>query len=366
MQPKSYAPRHARGLKRTPPLVPAVTVLILVITSIVLAVTRSSGSPTLAADQARSLGVTVYDCMQGSTSYLQLTSQCPQGTVLSWSAQEAAAPLYTRRPRPRPTPTHTFTPSPTPTTPTPTPTTPTPTPTTPTPTPTTPSPTPSCGAVQPSWAPTGCLPVTFDDEFNGTTLSTAWTPGWFGTGITGPVNRLECARYNSANVTVSGGYLHLAMQNGYGAIVSSNPLGGASPGFQMTYGSVEFRAYLPPLNGSTGIANWPALWLDGHSWPADGEFDVVEGLHGTAMWHIPTDGNVGGGGPAGPYSGWHTFGVMWTSSHTVTFYYDGQQAGIVNNVPNNQPMYLIMGNQCGSSTEQSPTDMLVDWVRAWS
>ena len=224
----------------------------------------------------------------------------------------------------------------------------------------------SCG-VQPSWAPAGCQHISLDDEFNGTSLDTStWTPGWFGTGITGPVNDLECARYNSANVSVSGGYLHLAMSGGYGAIVSSNPDGGAHPGFQFTYGSVEFRAYLPPLNGSTDIANWPALWVDGQHWPEDGEFDVVEGLHGRAMWHIPTDDNTGGPGPAGPYSGWHTFGVSWTAANTVTFYYDNQQAGQVYNVPYNEPMYLIMGNQCGSWTQQSTTDMLVDWVRVWS
>jgi hypothetical protein len=82
------------------------------------------------------------------------------------------------------------------------------------------------------------------------------------------------------------------------------------------------------------------------------------------MWHIPTDGNPGGQDGGGP--GWHTFGVSWTSAGTVTFYHDGQQTGQVNNVPNNQPMYLIMGNQCGSSTQQSGTVMLVDWVRAWS
>jgi hypothetical protein len=223
----------------------------------------------------------------------------------------------------------------------------------------------SCG-VQPSWAPGGCLRISLDDEFNGTSLGSTWTPGWFGTGITGPVNGLECARYNSANVSVSGGYLHLAMSGGYGAMVSSNPDGGAHPGFQFTYGSVEFRAYLPPLNGSTQIANWPALWLNGQHWPGDGEFDVVEGRNGTAMWHIPPDGNAGGPGPSGPYSGWHTFGLSWTPAGTVTFYYDSQQAGQVNNVPNNQPMYLIMGNQCGSSTQQSGRVMLVDWVRVWS
>jgi len=173
---------------------------------------------------------------------------------------------------------------------------------------------------------------------------------------------MECAKYNSANVSVSGGYLHLAMSGGYGAIVSSNPNAGG--GFQFTYGEVEWRAYLPPLNGGSEIANWPALWVDGQHWPADGEFDVVEGLHGNAMWHIPTDGNPGGQDGGGP--GWHTFGVSWTPAGTVTFYHDGQQTGQVSNVPNNQPMYLIMGNQCGSSTQQSGTVMLVDWVRVWS
>jgi len=201
------------------------------------------------------------------------------------------------------------------------------------------------------------MKVAFDDEFNGTSLGSAWTTSWFGGN--GPVNHAECSAYNPNNVSVSGGYLHL----GAYSLVSSNPNAGG--GFQLTYGSVEWRAYLPPLNGNSGeIANWPALWLDGQHWPSDGEFDVVEGLHGNAMWHIPTDGNAGGQDGGGP--GWHTFGVSWTSGGTVTFYHDNQQVGQVNNVPNNQPMYLIMGNQCGSSTQQSGTDMLVDWVRAWS
>ncbi len=211
--------------------------------------------------------------------------------------------------------------------------------------------------MQPSWAPSGCLKISLDDEFNGNTLPPGWVTNWFGGN--GPVNHLECSSYNSSNVSVSGGYLHL----GTYSIVSSNPEAGG--GFQFTYGTVEWRAYLPALSSNPSeIANWPALWVDGQHWPADGEFDVVEGLHGSAMWHIPTDGNPGGQDGGGP--GWHTFGVSWTSGGTVTFYHDSQQVGQVNNVPNNQPMYLIMGNQCGSLTQQSGTDMLVDWVRVWS
>ena len=210
-------------------------------------------------------------------------------------------------------------------------------------------PAPVNGHYQPSWASSGSLPVLLDDEFNGTSVGSPWVTNWFGGN--GPVNRAECSSYNPSLVSESGGYLHL----GAYSIVSSNPA------FQFTHGSVEWRAYLPPDGGE--IANWPALWLDGQHWPADGEFDVVEGLHGSAMWHIPTDGNPGGQEGGGP--GWHLFGVSWSTSGTVTFYHDSQQVGQVNNVPNNQPMYLIMGNQCGSSTQVAGTTVLIDWVRVW-
>src|SRR6266550_2943765 len=46
--------------------------------------------------------------------------------------------------------------------------------------------------------PSGSWQMLYDDEFNATTLNTTvWTPGWFGTGISGPVNSAETACYNS-------------------------------------------------------------------------------------------------------------------------------------------------------------------------
>ena len=50
---------------------------------------------------------------------------------------------------------------------------------------------------------------------------------------------------DSSNVSVSGGYLNLALtSSGTGGLVSTNPSGGASPGFQFTYGYAEARIYL--------------------------------------------------------------------------------------------------------------------------
>src|SRR6266508_4497851 len=45
----------------------------------------------------------------------------------------------------------------------------------------------------------------FADEFGGTGLDPAtWRPGWFGTGITGPVNGAERACYRGSHATVPG------------------------------------------------------------------------------------------------------------------------------------------------------------------
>jgi beta-glucanase (GH16 family) len=165
----------------------------------------------------------------------------------------------------------------------------------------------------------------FEDNFKGKALDTSkWTPGWFGKGITSPVNNDEKACYDSTQVTVPGdGYLHLTLDarqstckgsiHPYtGALVSSNPHDGIAghPGFQFTYGYIEFRVYLPPSSVGV-IANWPAMWTDGQNWPADGENDTVEGLRGRACYHFPTAPGNPGYGPSGDYTGWHTFASDW-------------------------------------------------------
>jgi len=50
--------------------------------------------------------------------------------------------------------------------------------------------------------------------------------------------------------------------------------------FNYTYGYLEARVW---LSGTGAISNWPAVWTDGQSWPADGELDVMEGLSASLL-----------------------------------------------------------------------------------
>src|SRR5579875_1870440 len=66
-------------------------------------------------------------------------------------------------------------------------------------------------AVQPA-GPGGKWTLTFRDEFNGSTLNTAkWATGWFGSGITGPINSSEQECYAPGQVQVSGGTLNITV-----------------------------------------------------------------------------------------------------------------------------------------------------------
>jgi beta-glucanase (GH16 family) len=230
--------------------------------------------------------------------------------------------------------------------------------------------------------PSGNWNIIFDDEFNGTSLNQSiWAPGWFGTGISGPVNTAETACYNSTQVSETGdGSLHLNLIsqtsscNGKshpytGSLVSSDPHDGISghTGFDFTYGYIEWHVYLPPTaSGSSTIANWPALWSDGEgTWPATGENDTMEGLSGSACYHFHSSSGGPGNCATGNFTGWHTFGSDWEPG-SVTYYYDGVKVGQLTNVTS-APQYLIMTNTQGSygGPTSVPATMLVDYVRVW-
>lgn len=159
------------------------------------------------------------------------------------------------------------------------------------------------------------------DDFSRPSLNRSlWTPGWFGTGVTGPVNTAENACYDSSLARVPGdGSLHLSLvprestcggstRSYTGALVSSDPSDGVTGhrGFQYTYGYLEVRAYLPAA-GPGVIANWPAIWSDGQSWPTDGENDTMEGLGGSTCFHFHSPSGGPGSCVTGDYAGWHTF-----------------------------------------------------------
>ena len=213
--------------------------------------------------------------------------------------------------------------------------------------------------------------LAFDDEFNGTALNTnVWQPGWFATsGLSKPANSQETAVYNSSQVSVSGGDLHLT------TIASPATLNGVNYQYQTglvdtksasyTYGYFEARIYLPAASPGV-IANWPAWWLDGSNWPATGEIDTVEGLSGKAGYHFHNSSGAYGGAASGDYTGWHVFGALWKPGE-IDWYYDGQLQFKQTSGVTSSPMMMILNNgigQAGGPTA-TPSDMLVDYVHIY-
>lgn len=88
---------------------------------------------------------------------------------------------------------------------------------------------------------------TFDDEFNSSSIDTS---KWVVEGPRQPNNPQEYACYSPGSVSVSGGYLHLALQDTSCSVGTSNyQYTGAqistSGLFSQTYGYYEARIYSP-------------------------------------------------------------------------------------------------------------------------
>ena len=138
--------------------------------------------------------------------------------------------------------------------------------------------------------PPGTWRLAFNGTFTGRALGTAgWSTGWLAQGITPPVSQPELECYDPANVTVSGGALHLSLIRqphfcGGRARPYTSGMINTDGKFQFTYGFMQARIWLPGHAGQ--IVNWPAFWADGQNWPKDGEIDVLEGLGGKACWHF--------------------------------------------------------------------------------
>jgi hypothetical protein len=211
--------------------------------------------------------------------------------------------------------------------------------------------------------------LVFHDDFTGTSLNrTNWAPYWFSNGTLLPGSGTPGY---ASNVTING-QLNLMRNSTNGACISSNPHGGAKAGFQFTYGYAEAQITLP-TNGGV-IAQWPAWWLDGQSWPMDGEIDIMEGLSGYAAWHYHYDSGGGLdshpiGGNVNTSPGTHIYGVNWYPGH-LDFYYDGTLVASAANgslsggaTISSSPMYLILLYAAGSGPV--PATMGVHYARVF-
>ena len=218
--------------------------------------------------------------------------------------------------------------------------------------------------------------MVMDSEFNTTTLNTnIWTPGWFGTGVTDPVNSGEDDCYTSNNVVATSTALDLNITdqpstcNGKtypytGSLISTNP-NGTNTGFLYTYGVVEARVYIPAATNGK-IANWPAVWADTTPSETYGEDDLFEGLAGQACYHYHTTTEGPGSCDTTITPGWHTFASDWQPG-SITYYYDGTNIGSITTGITNNPMYIILDNTISATNLNiaSPTTMQVQYVRVW-
>jgi Glycosyl hydrolases family 16 len=226
-----------------------------------------------------------------------------------------------------------------------------------------------CGSrPQPTFAHRAFREV-FSDGFGGSALKAGdWTPGWFGSGVSGPVNSAETAAYDSANVRVHNGSVHLRL-TGHpvtvggrtfphtGALISSNGKQQFAPPV-----AIEWQVRIP---GGTPIADWPALWSDGQHWPVDGELDVLEGLTGAASLHFHSAMTEAGGYPAGHWAGWHDFGAYWQAGK-VRWYWDGRKVGELRAGITAVPQYLVADftTEAGDRL-MLPATLRINHVRVW-
>lgn len=239
--------------------------------------------------------------------------------------------------------------------------------------------------------PAGTWHPVFSDEFNGTSLDTSKWNTCFPSGCLGP-SAGELERYQAANVSESGGYLHLTArrdtvtgkhnQPSYSYTSGMVATGGANshtaPTFSFTYGYFEISAQVPKGQGL-----WPAFWTQpaSNKWPPEIDAMEINGAYTnmvdmTYHWSSNRNGYATQWYDAAPddyAGGQHTFGVDWEPG-SITWYVDGVQRFTYTDagrIPN-QPLYLIANLAVGGAwpgnpdaTTPFPSEMNVDYVRVY-
>lgn len=238
--------------------------------------------------------------------------------------------------------------------------------------------------------PAGTWHPVFSDEFNGTSLDASKWNTCYPSGCSGP-SAGELERYQAANVSESGGYLHLTARQDVvtsrrktttsytsGMVSSGGANSKTQPRFSFQYGYFEISAQAPKGQGL-----WPAFWTQPASYRWPPEIDAME-MNGaftnmvnmTYHWSSNRNGYATEWFDADPddyATGQHTFGVDWEPG-SITWYVDGVQRFTYTDagrIPN-EPLYLIANLAVGGvwpgnpdATTPFPSELKVDYIRVY-
>lgn len=245
--------------------------------------------------------------------------------------------------------------------------------------------------VQPEIPTPAGYALVWQDEFNeGTTLNASdWRhevqgPGWVNNELQTYVNGKSP---KGTRVTeIVDGSLHINCFKEDGKIYSGRVYAKSGTGWK--YGYMEASINLP-----SGKGTWPAFWMmpvNFHSWPHDGEIDIMEevGYHKDYVSSsLHADGHVHSNntqvtkevyckGAEGEY---HIYGMEWTPDY-FQFYVDGKKTLYYKNPgtgvrdwPYDAPFYVILnlawggswGGAQGVDESALPVTMKVDYVRVF-
>ena len=233
------------------------------------------------------------------------------------------------------------------------------------------------------------LSLVWDDEFNGTSLSSDWTFD-IGTGSGGWGNN-ELQYYTNQNHSVNNGYLEItAKEETINAQQYSSTRLKTQGIKSWKYGRIDIRAALP-----YGQGIWPAFWMLGDnissvSWPTCGEIDIMEMIggsgdrdrtvHGTVHWNENGSHAQFGNSktlPSGKFADeFHVFSIVW-NQNSITWFLDNVPYNTVDITPANmsafqEKFFLIFNMAVGGNwpgnpdgTTIFPQKMYVDYVRVF-
>lgn len=226
------------------------------------------------------------------------------------------------------------------------------------------------------------------DEFDSIDTAT-WT---FETGASGwGNNEWQYYTARSENAFVQDGILHIrANKEDYEGAKYTSARIITKGKFSFTYGTVEARIALP-----VGKGIWPAFWMlgeniDAVSWPACGEFDIIEAVNSENVVYGTNHWQAGGnqadyGNNTRDYYGtskelditqFHNYKMVWNEK-LIAMYVDNfkyQEIAIEDAKDGleafHKPQFFILnvavaGNWPGFEVDdaQFPNEMLVDYIR---